>query len=98
MREEEWARIRKRLGAVRFPADKRDLVAFAERAGDEQLLRAVRSLPLGEYQSVDEIRAAVLDPDSDQDRDADLAARQARSAHDHRIAEHLRDEPRRDEP
>jgi hypothetical protein len=98
MRENEWARMRKRLGEVTFPAGKDELVSFAERVGDPALVHAIRSLPLGRYQAVDEIGAAVLDADADLDRDADLAARQSRSAHDHRIAEHLRDEPRRDEP
>lgn len=57
--------IRRALGDVDFPASKEALVEHAERSGaDEESLRALRALPLGDYRNPEEVlRSVPLPPD-----------------------------------
>lgn len=87
-----WTEMRQALADMDFPAGKEQLVAGAERRGaGPRVLRLLRALPLGTYRNIAEIRSSVpLDPAADEGQTAQLKARQARSPHDKRIAEHLR--------
>jgi hypothetical protein len=54
------AQLRKNLRRVNYPLSKKDLIKFAEEKGvDEHILRALRSLPSKEYQTVDEVNEAI---------------------------------------
>ena len=62
------------LDAVDYPAGKWDLVEHAERAGAaDEVVRALRGLPLGDYASREEVRRSVPvngpEPTAEQRRD-----------------------------
>ncbi|GAA3752407.1 DUF2795 domain-containing protein [Salinactinospora qingdaonensis] len=63
-------RVRKALHGMDFPADKGQLLAYAEeREADPKSAQALRALPEGQYHSIDEVerhvpqRPAEHDPD-----------------------------------
>ena len=87
-----WTDVQQTLADLDFPATKEQVVTHAEQRGCSfDALRLLRALPLATYRNISEIRSSVpLDPALDDGQDADLKARQARSPHDGRIAEHLR--------
>jgi hypothetical protein len=87
-----WTDVRETLDDLDFPATKEQVVAHAEqRGGSPAALRLLRGLPLESYRNISEIRSSVpIDPAADDHQTADLQARQSRSPHNERIAEHLR--------
>jgi hypothetical protein len=87
-----WTDVRETLNDLDFPATKEQIVAHAERTGAPPAsLRLLRGLPLESYRNIAEIRSSVpIDPAADDRQTTDLKARQSRSSHDERIAEHLR--------
>jgi Protein of unknown function (DUF2795) len=87
-----WTDVRETLSDLDFPATKEQVVAHAERrGGSPAALRLLRSLPREAYRNISEIRSSVdIDAAADEGQTADLKAREVRSRHDHRIAEHLR--------
>ncbi|BCB90189.1 DUF2795 domain-containing protein [Phytohabitans suffuscus] len=93
MDETGWNDVRAALDDLDYPASKDQVVAHVERRGGSgAALRLLRGLPLATYLNLDEIRRSVpIDPAADDGQTVDQKARQARSPHDHRIAEHLRD-------
>lgn len=67
-------RLEAALQGVGFPADRDTLVAAAQRAGDEQTARAVRSIPPVEYGGMGEVLASVPIVDEDHPLERDPAA------------------------
>jgi hypothetical protein len=55
-------RVREALNATDFPASKEQLAAEVENCGDEDVVRAVRGLPLAEYSSREEVLRSVHTP------------------------------------
>lgn len=54
--------IKQALSAIDFPVQKEDLVRHAEGAGaGEEVLRALRALPLAEYRNLDEVLRSTPD-------------------------------------
>lgn len=52
--------ISQAIGDVDFPASKEAMVEHAQRTGaDEECVRALRALPLGDYRSPDEVLRSV---------------------------------------
>lgn len=48
--------VREALNAVDYPASKESLVSHVEHnGGDEEVLRSVRALPLGDYDNIEEV-------------------------------------------
>ena len=88
----EWAHVQEALQDLDFPATKEEIVRYAEGYGDRTAVRLVRALPLATYRNISEIRSSVpLKPAKEDGRTAADQARQARSPHNHRIAQYLRD-------
>jgi hypothetical protein len=78
------------LKALDFPVSKKAIVRHAERCGaPENVVRAVRALPLGDYASKDEIVRS-LDLDPAPDRSASDRAVAARDRDKRVLAEHSR--------
>ncbi|MDR7300282.1 DUF2795 domain-containing protein [Haloactinomyces albus] len=60
MTDSDERRVTKALQGLEFPAEKSDLVAYAEdRGAAEKTLRALESLPDGSYGSSEEVEQAV---------------------------------------
>jgi hypothetical protein len=79
------------LDALDYPASKEDVVRHAESTGaPENVLRAVRALPLADYASKDEIVRS-LDLDPAPDRSAGERAEAGRDRDKPLVAEHSRD-------
>ncbi|QGK69595.1 DUF2795 domain-containing protein [Allosaccharopolyspora coralli] len=83
------ATVRASLSQLDFPASKEALVEYAENNGaDSETVRALRALPLGDYESIGDVTTAVpkdrsvTEGQSDSDK-----AKQARNARDN-VAEH----------
>ncbi|MDQ7909495.1 DUF2795 domain-containing protein [Phytohabitans sp. ZYX-F-186] len=93
MDETGWNGVRAALDDLDYPARKEQVVGHAERRGaPAAAMRLLRGLPLETYRNLDEIRSSVpLDPAADDGQTPDERARRARSPHNHRIAQHLRD-------
>ncbi|WP_117209251.1 DUF2795 domain-containing protein [Allorhizocola rhizosphaerae] len=86
-----WAQVQEALSDLDFPATKEEVVEHASRHAGEAGRKLLRALPLATYRNMSEIRSSVpLDPAADDGQTAAQKAEQARSKHDHRIAEHLR--------
>lgn len=80
------------LNDLDFPASKEEIVTHAEQYGDWEAVRMLRAMPLATYHNISEIRSSVpLDPTDDEGRTAAVKAKQARSPHSRRVAEHLRE-------
>lgn len=61
-------RVRKALQGMEFPADKDALVDYAaERDEDSRAVQALRALPDGEYENVDQVAHAVPQRPAEQD-------------------------------
>lgn len=61
MTDRDDARVAKALQGVDFPADRAGLLSYAgTRGAEEKTLQALRSLPDGQYGSVQEVVDAVL--------------------------------------
>lgn len=88
-----WEDIRRALDDLDFPATKEDVVAHAERyGGSPAAVQLLRAMPRNTYRSMAELRQSVpLEPAAEKGQTADRKARQARSRHSQRIAQHLRD-------
>lgn len=60
MTDRDDARVAKALQGADFPTDRAQLVSYAEtRGADEKTLQALRTLPEGQYGSVQEVTDAV---------------------------------------
>ncbi len=60
MTDADERRVSKALQGLEFPAQKAELVTYAEdRQADPRTLRALRSLPEGTYSSNDEVESSV---------------------------------------
>ncbi len=84
------ATVQASLSQLDFPASKEALVEYAENNGaDEETVRALRALPLGDYGSINDVTtavpkdAAVTDGQSSSDK-----AKQAKKKGHHDLAEH----------
>jgi Protein of unknown function (DUF2795) len=55
-------RVREALNAVDFPASKEQLVSCVQDHDDEDVVRAVRGLPLADYSNYDEVLRSVHTP------------------------------------
>lgn len=85
-------RISETLNDVDYPVDKQELVHHAETHATEEVVKALRALPLADYRNDAEVLSAVPLP-ADEERTDDEKARQApptrhRKSH---LAEHMRD-------
>lgn len=90
----QWTHVQEALRDLDFPATKEEIVRHAEGYGDRTTVRMARALPLATYRNMGEIRSSVpLDPAQDEGLTPADEVRRARSPHDHRIAQHLRDVP-----
>lgn len=59
------AQLEKVFDDADWPMAKDDVVAYAERAtSDEQVIRAVRALPLGEYERLQDVLTGIDTPDT----------------------------------
>lgn len=86
------------LDAVDFPATKEELVSMAEAAPThEDVLSALRSLPLGEYANLDEVLRSVETADATGASPAQHAA-QARTPARPGLAQHQRTTASRQPP
>jgi hypothetical protein len=56
------ARVREAINAVDYPASKEQLVAAVQGSADEDVVRAVRGLPLADYANHDEVLRSVHTP------------------------------------
>lgn len=60
MTDSDERRVTKALQGMEFPAEKADLLSYAEtRGAGEKTLRALHSLPEGSYGNSDEVEQAV---------------------------------------
>ncbi|BCB77656.1 hypothetical protein GCM10022251_63740 [Phytohabitans flavus] len=93
MDETGWNDVRAALNDLDYPANKDQVVAHAEqRDATAPAMRLLRGLPWETYRNLGEIRqSAPIDAAADERQTPDEKARQARSPHNRRIAEHLRD-------
>ncbi|MFP5347520.1 MAG: DUF2795 domain-containing protein [Actinomycetes bacterium] len=66
-------RVREALNSVDFPASKEQLVDCVQGHADEDVVRAVRGLPLAEYANYDEVLRSVHTPGRSADRPEDDA-------------------------
>ena len=84
--------IRAALVDVDYPADKQTIVERAAANGaDEPTLKALRAMPLADYDNVTEvIRSADLDPAAAEGQTPHDQAQQARAGGRPGIAQHLR--------
>ncbi|NYI06030.1 DUF2795 domain-containing protein [Allostreptomyces psammosilenae] len=85
-------RLRAVLDDVDFPLSKQRLVEHAERKGaDEDVLGAIRALPLADYDNVDEVVRSVPRQEAAEEGQTE-SQRHARGQHGHPgVAQHLRD-------
>jgi hypothetical protein len=92
MEQTMWKQTQEALSDLDFPATKEEVVAHAvSRGGSEGVVRLLRALPLATYQNIGDLRSSVsLDQAVDDGQTAAEKATQARTAHSHRVAEHLR--------
>lgn len=83
------------LSAADFPASKEQLVTYAQNHGaDEDTLRALRALPLADYESVKEvIRSTPMDKGAEEGQSSSDKAQQARQATKPGLAEHETETP-----
>ncbi|WP_019632078.1 DUF2795 domain-containing protein [Actinomadura atramentaria] len=90
MRLHDAGQIKGVLDDMDFPAAKDDLVAHArERGADEPQLKALRALPLGDYDNLAEVlRSVPVDPAPD--RSGTVRAEQERFHRHPDLAEHER--------
>jgi hypothetical protein len=87
-----WTRTGEVLDDLDVSATKGEIVDHADcRGGPDDVVRPVRGLPLATYENIGELRSSLrLDPAADDVLHPSDTAARARSAHSHRIAEHLR--------
>ncbi|GAA3724532.1 hypothetical protein HDA32_002936 [Spinactinospora alkalitolerans] len=89
--------VKRALSDLDYPADKERVVACAERnAASEEALRALRTLPLGDYANEAEVlRSLPVDPAAPEERTRAERARQSRERTRTRpgLAEHMTDTP-----
>lgn len=83
------------LSAMDFPASKEQLVSYAENNGvDESTLRALRAIPLGDYDNVpDVVRAVPMDKGAEEGRSSSDKAQQQRQDTQGGLAEHQTETP-----
>jgi len=96
MSDAGWKTVAQALSDLDFPATKQDIVDHVRRHGaPEPVQRLLRALPLGTYLNISEIRSsAPPEPEVDEGLSRSDQARQAwerNKAHNHLVAEHLRD-------
>lgn len=96
MTHTDWHSVAEALSDLDFPATKQDVVEHVRRNGaPDPVQRLMRTLPLGTYQNISEIRSsAPPDPDIDEGLSQSEQARKARGRRAHHgrlVAEHLRD-------
>jgi hypothetical protein len=92
----DFTAVQRVLEDLDFPATKDQIVQHAERhGGDPDAVRLLRTLPLGDYRNMSEIRSSILIhpgfEDGETVSEKGRLARKARTQHGHLIAEHLRD-------
>jgi hypothetical protein len=93
MQPDVWDAASQALDDVDFPIGKDDIVTHASNRTDRpEVVRLLRAMPQGIYRNLTEVRRAVrIDPASGEGRTAGRKADQARSPHNRKIAEYLRD-------
>jgi hypothetical protein len=86
----DHATVKATLSAVDFPASKEQLVSYAENNGaDDDTVRALRAMPLGDYDNVTEVvRSVPMDKGAEEGRSSSDKAQQARHNTRPGLAEH----------
>lgn len=87
--------LKRTLSTVDFPASKEELVAYAENHGvDEDSIRALRALPLGDYENARQAVGAVpVDQEAEQGESSSDKAQQHRHNTQSGLAEHQTETP-----
>lgn len=87
--------VKMSLSAMTFPASKEEIVSYAENTtADEATVRALRAMPVGDYDSVSEVEAAVpLDKGTEEGQSSSDKAQQHRKNTQSGLAEQETDIP-----
>lgn len=89
------SKLKATLSAADFPASKEQLVTYAENNGaDDATLRALRAMPLADYDNVAEVvRSVPMDKGIEEDQSSSDKAQQARQDTKDALAEHQTETP-----